>query len=200
MRLSVSNLLLWSVRHWGHPWRLQPGYLRKHWNTSQVQIISSDLCSMYFQLKWHHINLISIDATCNLIFQCMVFSSNWLHRPCEEVYCTYESSAHATVGGCENAFAMLLINMAVHQRQGVNSQVLNFATQILFQSQYVWCYDWKRPKVKRISKKCTAPCQIFQEKTSVLCKINLVQICKYHGHKERLCILLQVQLLACGRY
>lgn len=80
---------------------------------------------MYYQLKWHHINLISIDATCNLIFQCMVFSSNWLHR----LWRT--AQAAATIDGCEDAFVMSHIKVDAPWKS--NSQVLNLATQILFQ-------------------------------------------------------------------
>lgn len=108
-------------------------HLRKHWNISQDQIISSDLCSMYFQLKWHHINLISIDATCNLIFQCMVFSSNWLHRLCKEVYCTYESGARATVDRyLKKAFVMLLNSMDAHQHEGVTVRCLTSLLKYYF--------------------------------------------------------------------
>ena len=105
-------------------------------NISQVQIISSDLWSMYFQLKWHHINLISIDATCNLIFQCMVFSSNWLHRLCKEAYCTdtYKSGARAAVDGCEKTHLWGSHKCGCSSVQKSNSQVLNSATQILFQN------------------------------------------------------------------
>lgn len=77
---------------------------------------------MYFQLKWHHTNLISIDATCNLIFQCMVFWWNWLPGLCEEVCCTdtCKSGACAPADVHENAFANKLGRSSARKS---NSQV-----------------------------------------------------------------------------
>lgn len=107
---------------------------------------------MYFQLKWHHINLISIDATCNLIFQCMVFSSNWLHRLCKEVYCTYTQGPCATVDGYKKCICGVAHKYDCSSAWKSNSQVLNFATQIIFKSHGVYVRWLERPKVNDISK------------------------------------------------
>lgn len=95
----------------------------------------------------------------------------------------------------KNAFVRLPINAGVHQLERVTVRCL---TQLL---KYYFNHKMFFYARSNDISKSTAPCQFVQENTSVLCKINRrVLICKYHGHKEKLCVLLQVQLLACGRY
>lgn len=101
---------VWSVP-WGSFLAAMINYLRRHWNTSQVQIISSNLCSMYYQL-WHYINLISIDATW--------FSSAWFCHQIDDTDSAWKCTEHCLCasGDVYKTFVMLPINVTFHQHKG----------------------------------------------------------------------------------